>query len=239
MTRTDDHFPTDVTGLPEARAPEEVELANGDEYALRLPPCQAVGDDMCGCSPTTARFPGPMLRVDGGLGDRRRDRKPGRHGRHGPLARPAAGQPLRRHARDPVGDRVWASATPRTSRSPIPASTGTTRTSARTTARRWASTATSSSSRPTPTTGRPSIASSPSPLDDLLLEDGQVAPFSRAETTHVAMGRFGEVMLVNGETDLVVGRTAGRGRPPLPDQHCEHARVQDRRAGRAHEAGRR
>ena len=46
-------------------------------------------------------------------------------------------------------------------------------------------------------------------LDDLLLEEGQVAPFSREETTHAAMGRFGNVVLVNGETDLAL--TAHRG----------------------------
>src|SRR4051795_3389756 len=39
-------------------------------------------------------------------------------------------------------------------------------------------------------------------LDDILLEDGKVAPFSRAETTYAAMGRFGETLLINGETDL-------------------------------------
>jgi FtsP/CotA-like multicopper oxidase with cupredoxin domain len=39
-------------------------------------------------------------------------------------------------------------------------------------------------------------------LDDVLIEDGKVAPFSHSETTHVAMGRFGNVMLVAGETDL-------------------------------------
>ena len=43
--------------------------------------------------------------------------------------------------------------------SPTPASTGTTRTSARTTARRWACTETSWSSRPIPTTGRQPTAS--------------------------------------------------------------------------------
>ena len=37
-------------------------------------------------------------------------------------------------------------------------------------------------------------------LDDILLEDGQIAPFSRSGPTHSAMGRFGNVMLVNGET---------------------------------------
>jgi len=39
-------------------------------------------------------------------------------------------------------------------------------------------------------------------LDDILLEDGKVAPFSHSETTYVAMGRFGDVLLVNGETEL-------------------------------------
>jgi len=39
-------------------------------------------------------------------------------------------------------------------------------------------------------------------LDDILIEDGQVAAFRESETTHVAMGRFGNVMLVGGEPDL-------------------------------------
>jgi FtsP/CotA-like multicopper oxidase with cupredoxin domain len=39
-------------------------------------------------------------------------------------------------------------------------------------------------------------------LDDILLEDGKVAPFSRTETTHSAMGRFGDLLLVRGEPDL-------------------------------------
>jgi FtsP/CotA-like multicopper oxidase with cupredoxin domain len=36
-------------------------------------------------------------------------------------------------------------------------------------------------------------------LDDLLIEDGRIAPFSPSETTHAAMGRFGNVFLTNGE----------------------------------------
>ena len=66
-------------------------------------------------------------------------------------------------------------------------------------------------------------------LDDILLEDGRVAPFSREETTHSAMGRFGDVMLVGGETDLS-DRPARRGRPPLPDQYRQHPGVQGRTA---------
>jgi FtsP/CotA-like multicopper oxidase with cupredoxin domain len=37
-------------------------------------------------------------------------------------------------------------------------------------------------------------------LDDILLEDGKVAPFSPSETTYAAMGRFGNLMLIAGET---------------------------------------
>jgi FtsP/CotA-like multicopper oxidase with cupredoxin domain len=39
-------------------------------------------------------------------------------------------------------------------------------------------------------------------LDDVLIEDGQIAPFHHAGPTHVAMGRFGNVMLTSGEADL-------------------------------------
>jgi FtsP/CotA-like multicopper oxidase with cupredoxin domain len=41
-------------------------------------------------------------------------------------------------------------------------------------------------------------------LDDVLLEDGRVAPFSREDTNYAAMGRFGNVMLIGGEPDLVL-----------------------------------
>jgi FtsP/CotA-like multicopper oxidase with cupredoxin domain len=37
-------------------------------------------------------------------------------------------------------------------------------------------------------------------LDDLLVEDGHIAAFRRSGPTFVAMGRFGNVMLINGET---------------------------------------
>jgi len=39
-------------------------------------------------------------------------------------------------------------------------------------------------------------------LDDILIEEGRIAAFREEETTHVAMGRFGNVMLVGGEPDL-------------------------------------
>jgi FtsP/CotA-like multicopper oxidase with cupredoxin domain len=46
-------------------------------------------------------------------------------------------------------------------------------------------------------------------LDDVLIEDGRIAPFSRAETTYSAMGRFGNRLLVNGEPSLTLGADAG------------------------------
>jgi FtsP/CotA-like multicopper oxidase with cupredoxin domain len=46
-------------------------------------------------------------------------------------------------------------------------------------------------------------------VDDILLEDGKVAPFSRSETTYAAMGRFGDVLLVNGETEVALTAQLG------------------------------
>ena len=47
-------------------------------------------------------------------------------------------------------------------------------------------------------------------LDDVLIEDGKIATFSPSETTYVAMGRFGNVMLVSGEADLSLTRAVAR-----------------------------
>jgi FtsP/CotA-like multicopper oxidase with cupredoxin domain len=46
-------------------------------------------------------------------------------------------------------------------------------------------------------------------LDDVLIEGGQIAPFGRDETTYAAMGRFGDVMLAGGETDLSLSAQRG------------------------------
>jgi FtsP/CotA-like multicopper oxidase with cupredoxin domain len=46
-------------------------------------------------------------------------------------------------------------------------------------------------------------------VDDILLENGRVAPFRRTETTHAAMGRFGDVMLVGGATDPALSARLG------------------------------
>jgi len=46
-------------------------------------------------------------------------------------------------------------------------------------------------------------------LDDILLEDGKVAPFSPHETDYVAMGRFGTILLVAGEPELALDAKVG------------------------------
>ena len=46
-------------------------------------------------------------------------------------------------------------------------------------------------------------------LDDLLLEDGAVAPFSPTEVSHAAMGRFGNVFLTSGDPDLRLSARSG------------------------------
>jgi FtsP/CotA-like multicopper oxidase with cupredoxin domain len=40
-------------------------------------------------------------------------------------------------------------------------------------------------------------------LDDLLVEEGHIAPFHRSGPNYTAMGRFGNVMLINGETTFL------------------------------------
>jgi hypothetical protein len=45
MSTTPDQFPTDVEGLPEAHAPERVQLSDGDEFNLRISPvAKRLGD---------------------------------------------------------------------------------------------------------------------------------------------------------------------------------------------------
>ncbi len=46
-------------------------------------------------------------------------------------------------------------------------------------------------------------------LDDVLIEDGRVAPFSRTEPNYTAMGRVGNVLLTNGEPELSLSAQAG------------------------------
>jgi FtsP/CotA-like multicopper oxidase with cupredoxin domain len=52
-------------------------------------------------------------------------------------------------------------------------------------------------------------------LDDLLVEEGHIAPFHRSGPNYTAMGRFGNVMLINGETEFAGEATAGEVVRPI------------------------
>ncbi len=158
MTTHTDHFPTETGGLVEAGPPEVIELADGEEFELKIAPVvKEIGDARVRMLAYNGSIPGPTLRVKEGSeivvdvvnegdmentvhwhGLRLDNRYDGTHETQAPI---------------PVGGSFRPG-----SAFPIPAPTGTTRTSARTTGRSSAFTATSSSSPPIPTTGRLSIA---------------------------------------------------------------------------------
>jgi FtsP/CotA-like multicopper oxidase with cupredoxin domain len=46
-------------------------------------------------------------------------------------------------------------------------------------------------------------------LDDLLVEDGKIAPFRRSGPTYTAMGRFGNVMVINGDVQYTDAAAVG------------------------------
>ena len=185
-------------------------LGHGDTYDLRIAPVvKQLGDDRVRMLAYNGSIPGPTLRSP-----RVRDQRPcpqrRRHRGHRPLARAPPRQQVRRRApRDPGADpdRRRVHLPP-----PLPGprrSTGTTRTSARTTASTWASTATSSSSPPDADYWAPVNREIVVTLDDVLVEDGQHRAVPRRGPTHVAMGRFGNVMLTGGETNLDLDARAG------------------------------
>ena len=163
------------SGAPRGPVLGGIELSDGDEFDLRIAPvAKRIGDATVRMLGYNGSIPGPTLKVKEGSeivvnvenqgdmeatvhwhGLRLDNRYDGTHQTQQPMA---------------VGESFTARVA-----FPTPASTGTTRTSARTTGRRWASTATSSSSPPTRllAAGPPRVALT---LDDILLEDGKVAP---------------------------------------------------------------
>ena len=209
MNRTPDRFPTAVDGLPEAHAPEHVELADGEQYELRIAPvAKRIGDDTVRMLAYNGSIPGPVLRVKEGSeiaveienqgdmdatvhwhGLRLENRYDGTHETQAPIG---VGERFTARVAFPDPGLYWYHPHIRQDYGQEiglygnvlvePAEPD-----------YW------------PPANRELLLT----LDDLLLEDGTVAPFSRSQTTHVAMGRFGEVILVNGETDLSLDASAG------------------------------
>jgi FtsP/CotA-like multicopper oxidase with cupredoxin domain len=202
MSTTPDHFPTEVAGLPVARASELVELSEGDQFDLRIAPvAKRLGDATVRMLAYNGSIPGPTLKVHEGSevvvnvenqgdteatvhwhGLRLENRYDGTHETQQPMA---VGERFSARVAFPDPGLYWYHPHIREDYGQEmglygnvlvdPADPD-----------YW------------PPVNREVLLT----LDDILLEDGKVAPFSRSETTHSAMGRFGDVLLVRGEPDL-------------------------------------
>ncbi|HEX8741681.1 MAG TPA: multicopper oxidase family protein [Thermoleophilaceae bacterium] len=197
-----EQFPRDVEGLDPSRPPEVVELRDGDEYRLRIAPiAKRLGDTTVRMLAYNGSVPGPTLRVPEGaeidaVVENEGDLETTVHW-HGLRLENRSDGTLETQAAIPVGGsftcRVafpdpgayWYHPHIREDYGQelglygsvvvVPADDD-----------YWA----------------PANRELTLTLDDVLVEDGQIAPFSRSETTFSAMGRFGNVLLANGETDL-------------------------------------
>jgi FtsP/CotA-like multicopper oxidase with cupredoxin domain len=209
MSATSDRFPTDVAGLPEARAPEHVQLADGETYELRIGAvAKRIGDDTVRMLAYNGSIPGPVLKVKEGSeitvdvenqgdidatvhwhGLRLDNRYDGTHETQSPIA---VGERYTARVEFPDPGVYWYHPHIREDYGQEMGLYGNVLVEPA-----------------DPDYWPPANRELPLTVDDVLIEDGAVGPFSRSETTHVAMGRFGEVLLVNGETDLSLDARLG------------------------------
>ena len=199
---TTDRFPTDTAGLPEARPSELVELNDGDEFNLRIVPvAKRIGDATVRMLGYNGSIPGPTLRVREGSeivvhaenqgdveatvhwhGLRLENQYDGTHQTQQPMA---VGESFTARVSFPDAGVYWYHPHIREDYGQEMGLYG------------------NCLVEPAdPDYWPPVHRELTLTLDDILLEDGKVAPFSQAETTYAAMGRFGDVLLVNGETNL-------------------------------------
>ncbi len=209
MTTPQTHFPTDPAGLPEARPPELVELADGDEYELRIAPvAKRLGEETVRMLAYNGSIPGPTLKVRQGSevvvnienqgdtpatvhwhGLRLENRYDGTHETQRPME---VGERFTARVRFHDPGVYWYHPHIREDYGQEMGLYG------------------NLLVEPTDPDYWPAAHREvPLTLDDILLEDGGVAPFSRTETNYSAMGRFGDVLLVNGETDLSLSAQLG------------------------------
>ena len=204
MSQGDVHFPTETEGLTEARATEAVELADGDEFELRIAPAvKQLGDSRVRMLAYNGSIPGPTLRVNEGSeiavnvvnegdmegtvhwhGLRLENRYDGTHETQAPI--PVGGSFTARVAFPDPGV-YWYHPHIREDYGQEMGLYG------------------NVIVEPSdPDYWPPVHRDLALTLDDILLEEGKVAPFSRTETTHSAMGRFGDLLLVSGEPELAL-----------------------------------
>jgi FtsP/CotA-like multicopper oxidase with cupredoxin domain len=209
MSQGDVHFPTETEGLTEARATEAVELADGDEFELTIAPVvKQLGDSRVRMLAYNGSIPGSTLRVKEGSeiavnvvnegdmegtvhwhGLRLENRYDGTHETQTPI--PVGGSFTARVAFPDPGV-YWYHPHIREDYGQEMGLYG------------------NVIVEPLDPDYWPPVHRDVAlTLDDILLEEGKVAPFSRTETTHSAMGRFGDVLLVAGETDLALTAKTG------------------------------
>jgi FtsP/CotA-like multicopper oxidase with cupredoxin domain len=201
-THTAEHFATETTGLPEASDSQLIDLADGDTVELRIAPvAKQIGDSMVRMLAYNGSVPGPTLRVregselvvdvvnEGDLeatvhwhGLRLDNRYDGTHETQAPI--PVGGS-FSYRIRFPDPGVYWYHPHIREDYGQEMGLYG------------------NIVVVPTdPDYWPPAHREVVLTIDDVLLEDGKIAPFSRRETTYAAMGRFGNLLLVGGETDL-------------------------------------
>ena len=196
---TPDTLPTDPTGLPAAGRPQAVELSDGDRFDIRIGPvAKRLGDATVRLLAYNGSVPGPTLRVHEGSevevtvhndadmpdtvhwhGLRLDNRYDGTHQVQHPIP---VGESFTYRLRFPDPGLYWYHPHIREDYGQELGLSGTIVVTPRE-PDYW------------PPVHRELVLT----LDDILLEGGRVAPFSRTESTFTAMGRFGNVLLVNGE----------------------------------------
>ena len=205
-----DQFSREITGLPEAHLPETVELGDGERFEIEIAPvAKRLGDVTVRMLAYNRSIPGPTLKVRqdsevlinvtnrGDLeatvhwhGVRVENRYDGTHQTQAPIA---VGESFTYHVQFPDPGVYWYHPHIREDYGQelglygniivVPAE---------------------------PEYWPPANRELPLTLDDVLLdEEGKIAPFSHHETTYVAMGRFGDVLLIGGETDLALRARLG------------------------------
>ncbi len=202
-------FPSDPTGLPEAIPPRTVDLADGDLFDLVISPVRKrIGHDWVRMVAYDGSVPGPNLRIPQGATVRVRVTNHGdtpttvhwhglrldngSDGTHLTQAPIPIGCSFTYELRVPDPGAYWYHPHVREDYGQEMGMYGTIVVAPRD-REYW------------PAADRERTLT----LDDILIEDGRVAPFSRTDVTHVAMGRFGNAMFVDGETDLVIDARRG------------------------------
>src|SRR3954447_1380869 len=208
-SHADEEFPTDTTDLELATDPETVEIADGGAFDLRIGPVKKrLGDATVRMLAYNGSVPGPTLKVAQGSevivnvenrgdleatvhwhGLRLDNRYDGTHETQRPME---VGESFQYRLQFPDEGLYWFHPHIRQDYGQEMGLSGTILVVPEDPAY-WA----------------PAHREVVVTLDDVLIEDGRIAPFSPTETTYVAMGRFGNQLLVNGEPSLTLSAHAG------------------------------